>query len=220
MISFYSGTPGSGKSLHVAILIEEWLRSGKNVIANFDFRDDLVKKPLLRRRKGSFVYIPNEQYLDPSFDPVACLVGFHGNFHKVLKDGTVPEGQTLLIFDEGGVLFNSRDWQTKYRVRWLWFFSQHRKFGYEIIVISQSERQIDRQVRANFEYEYVHKRVGNFKAFGRFLEICAGGRLFCYVVRWYGIRGQDGRVHAAFFRGRGKYYRMYNTSGIFAGGPV
>ena len=132
----------------------------------------------------------------------------------------MPEGQTLIVFDEGGILFNSRDWQTKYRMRWLWFFSQHRKFGFEVVIISQAERQIDRQVRANFEYEYVHKRVGNFKKLGKLLECISCGKLFCYVVRWYGIKGQDGRVHAQFFRGSPKYYRLYNTSRIFAGGPV
>lgn len=219
MISYYSGTPGSGKSLHVAMQIYDWIQRGKNVIANFDVREDLIKKSRFHE-KGAFLYLPNEQILDDSIDPVACLVGFAGNFHHVLEDGTMPEGQTLIVFDEGGILFNSRDWQTKYRMRWLWFFSQHRKFGFEVVIISQAERQIDRQVRANFEYEYTHKRVGNFKKLGKLLEFFSHGKLFCYVVRWYGIKGQDGRVHAEFFRGSKKYYRLYNTSRIFAGGPV
>lgn len=33
MISYYSGTPGSGKSLHVAMQIYDWIQRGKNVIA-------------------------------------------------------------------------------------------------------------------------------------------------------------------------------------------
>lgn len=216
MINYFSGTPGSGKSLHVAMMVEDWIQRGKNVIANFEFRDDLIKKHW-RHEKGEYLYFPNSQLLDDGIDPVACLVGFSDNFHRRDAAGCVIEGQTLLIFDEGGILFNSRDWQTKYRKQWLWFFSQHRKFGFEIVVISQSERQIDRQVRANFEYEYTHKRVGNFKKLGKMLEIVSGGKMFCYVVRWYGIKGQDARVHAQFFRGRKKYYVMYNTSKVFAG---
>lgn len=38
MIELYSGTPGSGKSLHTADLIYRWLRRWKApVIANFSF---------------------------------------------------------------------------------------------------------------------------------------------------------------------------------------
>lgn len=219
MISFYSGTPGSGKSLHVAILIEDWLQRGKNVIANFEFRDDLVKKSW-RHDKGQYLYFPDSQIMDESLDPVSCFTGFAQNFHSADKYGSILESQTLLVFDEGGVLFNSRDWQTRYRRRWLWFFSQHRKFGFDIVIISQNERQIDRQVRANFEYEYTHKRVGNFKKFGRFIEIISLSKVFCYVIKWYGIKGQDGRVHAEFFRGTKKYYRLYNTTKIFGVKPV
>ena len=43
MIYFYSGTPGSGKSLHVAQDIYQYLQRGKNVIANFDINEKAVK---------------------------------------------------------------------------------------------------------------------------------------------------------------------------------
>lgn len=214
MIRYYSGTPGSGKSLHVAMDIYDWIQRGKNVIANFEVREDYIKKHW-RHKKGQFLYIPDSQWMDDELDPVSSLVGFAQNFHKSDFEGRILEGQTLLIFDEAGILFNSRDWQSKYRSRWLWFFSQHRKYGYEIIVISQSERQIDRQVRSNFEYEYNHKRVGNFKAIGRLLEVFMFGKVFCCVIRWYGIKGHDGRVHSQWFRGNRRYYRLYNTSHIF-----
>lgn len=217
MISYYSGTPGSGKSLHVAMEVYDWIQRGKNVIANFEIRVDFIKKHW-RHEKGQFLYFPDAQLMNEEIDPVKCITGFARNFHKADKEGRIYEGQTLLIFDEGGVLFNSRDWQSKYRKEWLWFFSQHRKYGFEIIIISQSERQIDRQVRANFEYEYSHKRVGNFKTAGKLLEVISGGKVFCYVIRWYGIKGQDGRVNAQFFKGKPKYYRLYNTSHIFGTG--
>lgn len=214
MITYYSGTPGSGKSLHVARMVEDYIQRGKNVIANFEFRDDLIKKHW-RHKKGAYLYFPDEEIMDNEHDPVNALVGFSLNFHKADGQGNIYEDQSLIIFDEAGILFNSRDWQSKYRMRWLWFFSQHRKYGYNIVIISQHERQIDRQVRACFEYEVNHKKIGNFKWFGKLLAILAGGQMFCAVTRWYGIKGQDSRVHAEFFRGQKKYYRMYNTSKIF-----
>lgn len=214
MINYYSGTPGSGKSLHVAQVIEDYLRCGKNVIANFEFRDDLVKKKWLRD-KGQFVYFPDAQIMDNTHDPVNSLVGFDTNFHKKNKNGATFEDQTLLVFDEAGILFNSRDWQSKYRPRWLWFFAQHRKLGFNVIIISQAERQIDRQVRACFEYDYVHRRIGNYKKLGRFLEIITFSKLFSYTVHWYGVSGQDAKSTPVFFRGRKRYYGMYNTAKMF-----
>ena len=35
MIYFYSGRPGSGKSLHCAKMIDQYQKRGKNVICNF-----------------------------------------------------------------------------------------------------------------------------------------------------------------------------------------
>jgi len=42
MIYLYSGTPGSGKSLHLANIIWQKLRSGRPVIANFPIQLDIV----------------------------------------------------------------------------------------------------------------------------------------------------------------------------------
>lgn len=49
MISLYSGTPGSGKSLHVAQKMRKHFLSGRPVIANFAYKaSGLKKKGLLR----------------------------------------------------------------------------------------------------------------------------------------------------------------------------
>ncbi len=39
MIHFFTGTPGSGKSLHMAMVIDKSMRKGKNVIANFEINE-------------------------------------------------------------------------------------------------------------------------------------------------------------------------------------
>ena len=63
MISLYSGTPGSGKSLHVAEVMRRWLHQYKApVIANFDFKASACRE----KGWGSFLYVNNQQ-LTPDF---------------------------------------------------------------------------------------------------------------------------------------------------------
>ena len=94
MITFFSGTPGSGKSLHTAMVIYNNLFKKKNnVICNFDINQDIYNS---KKKKGKFEYITNLE-LD-----VEYLKNFALENHKTQK-----EGQTLLIIDECQLLFNS-----------------------------------------------------------------------------------------------------------------
>ena len=44
MLHFFTGTPGSGKSLHMAMLIDRQLRAGRNVIANFEINERMYDR--------------------------------------------------------------------------------------------------------------------------------------------------------------------------------
>ena len=59
MIKLFSGTPGSGKSLHTAEKIYYALRAGRPVIANFDINLQFVQGR--RSRRVEFHYIPNDE---------------------------------------------------------------------------------------------------------------------------------------------------------------
>ena len=56
MISLYSGTPGSGKSLHAARDIIRWCKRGKSVITNFPCTMEKVKKA-----KSTPIYMDNSE---------------------------------------------------------------------------------------------------------------------------------------------------------------
>lgn len=221
MITYFSGRPGSGKSVHLAKIIRDALRNGQNVIANFPFRDDLVK-PRGKRKKGVFFYIPNSFFrsfdsTNPHLCPVYCLKGFCDNFHSVDASGRIKEGQTLLVFDECGSIWNSRTWQAAGRMEWLDFYSEHRKYGFDVYLTSQFERQIDRQIREQFEYEIVHKKVNNYKTFGYLLGLLCGGSLFVCVKHWYGIKSaKESRISAEYMIGRRSIYQLFNTSQRFS----
>lgn len=200
MIYLYSGTPGSGKSLHVAEKLYWRIKNNKTVIANFDIN----YKKIHGKRLGEFIYIDNFE-LSP--DILMALSREYFGDDKVVK-----EGDLLLIIDECQILFNSRDWNQKNRNAWLSFFTQHRKFGFDIILVAQFDRMIDRQIRALIEYEYIHRKVSNFGIPGKIMSVIAAGNLFVCVKVWYPLKE---KVGSEFFRAKRKYYSLYDTFMMF-----
>ncbi|HHX67631.1 MAG TPA: DUF2075 domain-containing protein [Gallicola sp.] len=198
MIYFYSGTPGSGKSLHVARDIYYRLNRNKkypNVIANF-----MINEKMIKNKKARFIYKDNSDLT------VSFLLNYAFENHT---QGV--ENQTMVVVDEASVIWNAREWQkgetSHNRMDWLKFFVQHRKLGYNFIIISQTDRQIDRQIRSLFEYEIKHRKVNNFKI-GKLLPI----PLFACVSYWYGV---NERLGVEFFTYRKKWGNFYDSYGTF-----
>jgi len=204
MIDMYTGTPGSGKSLHCASEIYHKICRGKNVIANFDINMTVFKQR--KREYGLFLYLDNSE-LSPEL-----LVDLALSYHKRNTEGHIAEHQTLVVIDECQILFNSRDWQAKDRQKWAYFFTQHRKFGYDIILVTQFDRLVDRQIRSVVEYEVIHRKASNFKTLGWFLGLFFGGNLFVAITRWYGLREKTG---SEWFVLIPKYAHMYDSYKIF-----
>lgn len=183
----YTGTPGSGKSLRAMQEIEKYLNQGKNVIANFPIKINTIKKS-----KGHYYYLPNEHI------NVQFLVQFSKQLHELER-----ENQTLIVFDEASVKFNARDFSSKDRMEFLNFFSQHRKYGYNILMITQSLRQIDRQVRDQFELEVKHRKLNNYKIFWMLPF-----PLFISIKMHMAFKD---KIDHEFFFYKKKYGEMYDT---------
>lgn len=198
MIYLYSGTPGSGKSLHTARVVYYALRRGIPVIANFPINLDRVKGC-----KAEFVERDNLS-LTPEY-----LIQYSREY---FSDRRVREGQLLLVIDECQLMFNARDWNVKGRDRWLSFFTQHRKYGYDVILIAQFDRMIDRQIRALIEYEQIHRKVSNYGWKGKILSLFCLGNLFVAVKVWYPMKE---KVGSEFFVASKKFYSLYDTFGMF-----
>lgn len=201
MISLYSGTPGSGKSLHAAKEIIERCYAYKPTIGNFE--TDLHKYP-----KARYIYCPNDK-LTPDY-----LIDFYFKYRdeQAAKGKTLKEGAILLIIDECQLLFNAREWQQTGRAQWLSFFTQHRKYKYDIILIAQFDRMIDRQIRSLIEYECIHRKASNYGVGGKIFSLAAGGNLFISVNMWYPLKV---KISASFFHAKKKYYSIYDSYGIF-----
>ena len=197
MIRLYSGTPGSGKSLHNARDVIARSRMGKPVIGNFPV-------DLSRFKRANYTYVPNYE-LNPEY-----LINYSRKFFQGKK---IKEGAILLVIDECQLMFNSRDWQQKGRSDWLSFFSQHRKYGYDVTLIAQFDRMIDRQIRGVIEYEFIHRKLSNYGLGGKIMSILFGGNTFVVVEMWYPLKL---KISSEFVHARKYYYSIYDTFGTFA----
>lgn len=111
MITLYSGTPGAGKSLHLATRLYHWMQfKDAPIIGNFATNFSSIKK-----RKGFYIYMDNSE-LTPE-----KLIKF-SQYYSQIKGRRVKEGEILLVIDECQILFNSRDWGQKNRAQWCAFF--------------------------------------------------------------------------------------------------
>lgn len=201
MISFYTGTPGSGKSYHLAQLVYDKLRyQDINIIANFDINLDKValtrfgwikqritdltggkikfKKYNQRRLKGRFYYWDNSQL------SVKNLLAFAQQNH-VRRTRSVDQPQTLVLIDEAGIVFNCRGFSDRSRNEWVSFFAKHRHFNFSFVLCCQFDRQVDKQIRCCVEYEQIHRKLKNFQFLGWLFSTLAGGNLFIICENWY-----------------------------------
>lgn len=211
MITLYSGTPGSGKSFHAAERIFYLLRGRKNVICNIPINEKACKQNLFhywvskilrkevvgRREIGHFIY-KNNMELTPAF-----LIEYAKKNHNRKK-----EGQTTVVIDECGIMFNPRTFSQSDRLEWIQFFSLHRHYGYNFILISQSDRMIDRQIRSFVEYEHRHRKANNFGLGGMILHLLTMSTFFVDVKLWYGLRE---KVGVDWIRYSGRIASVYDT---------
>lgn len=169
-IYLYSGRPGSGKSLHAAKDVMYDLKNDrKPVITNFEVRHD-------ESWKGHSTYVPN---CDLSAEYLCDFASDTWRVRDFAEDGI------LLVVDEAQLLWNSRNWQDNNRMEFLQFMSQHRKFGYKIILIAQSDIMIDKQFRTLIEYEVFHRKASNYGAFGRLIKLLCFGEMFIASTYYY-----------------------------------
>lgn len=215
MIWLYTGTPRSGKSYHIARDIYRVLNRGGNVIANFPINLDLwVDRKGVNRCKGHFLYLENPAPYDLSRCTLSpyFLFKYAQAFFKRDKHNRIIESQCILVFDEAQLIFNSRTWNEAGRREWISFFTQHGKFGYDIVFITQYDRFIDRQVRGLCEYEIKHRNLRNYKIFGRIVARLCGGNLFMALTYWCGVKELE---HKEMFRGKKLIYELYDTHEVF-----
>lgn len=194
MIYLYTGTPGSGKSLDTARMIKGQLALKHPVICNFPINKKEV------RNADLFHYKQNEELT------VDYLTEFAKNY---FGNKRVRESQITLVIDECQMLFNARDWSKSDRAGWNKFFQIHRHFGYDVVLVTQFDSMIDKQIRSLVEYEIIHRKISNYGFKGYLLQfLFLAPSLFVRVKVWYPMKE---KVDSTFFRGNKKLFKLYDT---------
>lgn len=201
-ITLMSGTPGSGKSLHAVFEALDWLKFGKNVITNFPLTYD---KYLKKQIKGDYEYWKNSDITPQNLSEYA---------KEHHKPGTKP--QTLVIVDEASMMFNARDFGRKDRMEWIYFLANHRHFNFDIILIAQNDKMLDKQIRGLIEYDIKHRSLSNFNFITLLISKLFGGLFFC-VSYWYPIRQCNGKSIIRFNRRKAS---CYDTMALFIDKPT
>lgn len=211
MITIFTGTGGSGKSLDAASIIYDHLTmTNINVIANFPVNRDILQygyknykrmqkepdfKPETRKKYGHFYFIDNE-HLSADF-----LYKFAARIHKPRQ-----ESQTLVVVDEAqnDKLFGNRSWNNSDRQAWCHFFETHRHYGFDFILIAPSIKLIDKAIQYDIEYEDVHRKLSNYGFRGRLIQFFSGGCQFAAIRVWRAI---NERESSRLYR----YHSMYDA---------
>lgn len=198
-LDLYSGIPGSGKSLHSTARVLTSLARGRDVVSNYPIK--FTAKEIKKGFEDRFYYVPNERLTVNNLMNFAHARGYLAN---------KKENQCLVLIDEAGGQFNCREFGKSDRREWIDMFSQHRKLGFNFIIVAQHDRMIDRQIRNMVEMEYKHKKVQNLYWWLGLLPI----KLFVAVEHFYGQRFRTG---AEWFRYKKSLGDRYDSMRLFDG---
>jgi len=190
MISLVTGTLGSGKTYWSVRKIEESLRAGKSVATNVRLVDDFAERIAARSPRCWFSKTRRERY-------VARLRRYY--FYSDDLDELFAvrlagrgEGRGVMVLDEAHGWMNSRLWNDNRRLEIVRFFTQARKLGWHVFLITQNENSIDRQVRILFEYLIRLRNMKRLKLAG--IPVLPMN-LFLAIHQWNGagnaITGRD-----------------------------
>lgn len=201
-IDLYSGTPGSGKSLHLAREILDYCRLPKNrlVISNFDVDRSKLKNP------DRFICLENDEITPDYLIKVGLeRLPMWDNYSQL-------ENSIILIIDECQLMFNARSWNESGRKDWIKFFTQHRKLGYKILLVAQFDLMIDKQIRSLIDIQYVHRKLSDLGVVCKLLKIITRSDIFIAIEIFYPIKMKTG---SRLFRAHKKYYSLYDTCNLF-----
>lgn len=204
MIALVVGPPGSGKSYTSVALIADALRAGRPVATNIELAEDWPERIV---RTVPLWWLRGREWRERRAEQLRGLVHVSADLDELFRVRLVGcgrckpcraggrcrvENRGVMVLDEAHNWINARTWDSdgvsdskkaavQRRLDVVRFFSQHRKLGWRVFLITQDENNVDRQVRTLFE-SLVHLRnLRQFKVMGiRLIPV----NLFLAIWQW------------------------------------
>jgi hypothetical protein len=191
LIYAVKGRPGGGKSYYATRKVVQELMKGKCVVTNVNLKPDwaevAAKHDLFNRARGkSLPAIASDlrsrcHLLDPN-DADALRELF-----RVRVVGE-KESRAVAVLDECHNWLNARMWNDGDRGDYVAWFTQHRKLGFDVYLLSQAIESIDAQIRRLIEYWVVLRNLKRWKIAGLSMVPV---NLFIAITVWDGGPGSE-----------------------------
>lgn len=203
---FVTGKFRNGKSLVSVARMFEYLGRGCKVATNLDIFLDAYLRP---SSKKSVIRIPDK----PSLADLE-FIGLGNITNDETKNG-------LLVLDELGSWFNSRNWQDKERKHLIDWFIHVGKRGWDVILIVQDIDMVDGQLRGILgEHLVICRRMDRVRIpfIGKLMQMIGLRGMLPMMHRakvYFGETVQDLHVDTWNYFGT-QFYSAYNTKQIFS----
>ncbi|HEV7943269.1 MAG TPA: zonular occludens toxin domain-containing protein [Solirubrobacteraceae bacterium] len=191
-MTLVTGPPGTGKTWFCVRLLAKMLLDDKYVATNVKLHDgwayQVAKANLWAWFRGGKKRVLEcaERYEERVFISASLTELFAlrlppcGKCKACRRDRSCQvEGRGCMILDEAHEWLNARMWDVdesggkrnrdqavQARLAVVRFFALHRKLGWNVWLITQSEKRLDNQVRDNFEYHTKLKNMRKFRLLG------------------------------------------------------
>lgn len=164
MIYLVTGPPGSGKSFYAVRKLAQAIDDGKLAATNVELTENWAHLvaglnpvrhlvPGMKRRRAELF----ERRVLVSPDPLEVMSA------RLEGEG---EGRGVMVLDEAHNWMNSREWTAADRKQLVKFFTQHRKLGWDVYLITQDAEMLDKQVRTLYEVHVHLRNMRNAKVMG------------------------------------------------------
>lgn len=210
-VYFLTGTLGAGKTLASVGKIRDALKEGRRVCTNLDLYPE---KMLARGSRATVVRLPDK--------PRLCDLQGIG-FGCDEKDYT-GKRFGLIVLDELGTWFNTRNWSDKERLPVIDWFLHARKYRWDVIFIVQDIEAVDKQLRSALCEHFVRvRRLDRYMVplLGTVAKWCGGTMPMPQIhaaTVYYGERADPVcKVEKWWYRGK-ELYDAFETGQVFVSG--
>jgi hypothetical protein len=230
MMTLVTGPPGTGKTWYCTRAICNALERGKWVATNVAMHDGfelhLAKRNWLRYLKPGRRAVVAERHRQRCFvsgdleELMRVRLPGCGKCRGCTAGRTCQrEGRGLMVLDEAHSWLNARMWDQdtgggkdaradaiRRRLAVVDWFAEHRKLGWEILLVTQDAGRIDAQVRGNAEFHTKLKNLRKFKVLG--LVPLFPFNVFVAITTWHGTNNDRVGISAYLLDRR---CRLYDT---------